>query len=171
MTDEAETAHLGRPIGSRFVTEEAVYSLILVAGMIVVTGTHGESSWSVFVTVVATVLVFWAAHVYAGTLAHLGTADRALAHFRNAFGASVRRSSGLLIGAAVPAIVLLLGASRVIDDENAMWVALWIDLAALAVLGYIAFARRSASMVVRLVGAAITAAFGAIMILLKAFIH
>ena len=61
-----------RIVHASFATEEAVYGVILVAGMIVVSGGHGESSWSVFSTVIVTVLVFWAAHVYAGTVAHHG---------------------------------------------------------------------------------------------------
>ena len=54
-----------------FATEESVYGVILVSGMIVVAGGHGESSWSVFLTVLVTVIVFWAAHVYAGTVARV----------------------------------------------------------------------------------------------------
>src|SRR5262245_62038436 len=53
-----------RIVHASFATEEAVYGVILVAGMIVVAGSHGDSSWTVFTTVVVTVLVFWAAHVY-----------------------------------------------------------------------------------------------------------
>lgn len=58
------------PVGAQLATEEGVYGVILVAGMIVVSGSHELDAWSVFITVVSTVLVFWAAHVYAGTVAH-----------------------------------------------------------------------------------------------------
>ncbi|WP_434992405.1 hypothetical protein [Arthrobacter sp. Ld5] len=157
--------------GPGFVSEEAVYGLILVAGMIVTAGMHGDSSWAVFWTVVGTVLVFWSAHVYAGTLAHLHAGRRHLTDVRTALRAAVRRSSGLLIGAAAPAAILLLGASRAIDDGNAMWFALWAGVAVLAVLGYVAFLRRGATLPVRLLGAFTTALFGVAMIVLKAIIH
>lgn len=156
---------------SGFVSEEAVYGLLLVAGMIVTAGMHGDSSWAVFWTVVGTVLVFWAAHIYAGTVAHLHVGPRQHADVRSAFGAAVRRSSGLLVGAAVPAVILLLGASQAIDDENAMWFALWAEVAVLAVLGYIAFLKRGATIPVRVLGALTTALFGVAMIVLKAVIH
>lgn len=154
-----------------FVSEEAVYGLLLVAGMIVTAGMHGDSSWAVFWTVVGTVLVFWAAHIYAGTLAHLHVGPQRHTDVRAAFRAAVRRSSGLLVGAAVPAAILLLGATQAIDDLNAMWFALWAEVAVLAVLGYIAFLKRGATVPVRLLGALTTAFFGVAMIGLKAVIH
>lgn len=153
------------------MSEEAIYALILVAGIIVTAGRHGDSSWAVFWTVVGTVLVFWLAHIYAGTLAHLNVGRHDRVELRTAFRASVRRSSGLVIGAAVPAVILLLGATRVIDDENAMWFALWVEVAALAVLGYFAFFKRGATMPIRLLGALTTALFGLAMIGLKVIIH
>ena len=58
-----------------------------------------------------------------------------------------------------------------IDDTVALWTALWAGVLVLAVLGWIAFARRGASWPIRLAGALGTAAFGFAMILLKAFIH
>ena len=47
-----------RVVHSSFATEEGVYGVILVAGMVVVAGSGGDSSWGVFTTVVATVVVF-----------------------------------------------------------------------------------------------------------------
>ena len=154
-----------------FVSEEAIYALILVAGIIVTAGRHGESSWAVFWTVTGTVVVFFAAHIYAGTLAHLNVGRHDRMELSTAFRASVRRSSGLVIGAAIPAAILLLGATRVIDDQNALWFALWAEVAALAVLGYLAFAKRGASVPVRILGALTTALFGLAMMALKVIIH
>src|SRR5688500_8789932 len=79
-----------------FATEESVYGVILVSGMIVVAGGHGESSWIVFWTVLITVIVFWAAHVYAGTVARHGLDDDRMIGLREAFRISFRRSLGLL---------------------------------------------------------------------------
>ncbi|WP_394249350.1 hypothetical protein [Arthrobacter pityocampae] len=158
-------------VDAGFVSEEAIYALILVAGIIVTAGRHGDSSWAVFWIVMGTVVVFFVAHIYAGTLAHLNVGPHDRMEMGAAFGAAVRRSSGLLVGAAVPAVILLLGASRAIDDENAMWVALWAEVAVLAVLGYIAFARRRAPVPIRILGALTTALFGLAMIGLKVIIH
>ena len=109
-----------------FATEESVYGVILVSGMIVVAGGHGESSWTVFWTVLITVIVFWAAHVYAGTVARHGLDDDRMIGLREAFRISFRRSLGLLASALIPSFILLLGATRAIPDAYAIWVALWV---------------------------------------------
>lgn len=171
MTEPDSIGDTGPKVEAGFVSEEAVYALILVAGIIVTAGMQGESSWAIFWIVVGTVVVFWLAHIYAGTLAHLNGGGHHRLELGPAFRAAVRRSSGLLIGAAVPAAILLLGATRAIDDENALWVALWAEVAALAVLGYFAFLKRGAAVPIRILGALTTALFGLAMIGLKAIIH
>ena len=158
-------------VRTTFVTEESIYGVILVSGMILVTGSHGASSWQVFWQVIGTVLVFWAAHVYAGTVARHGLEHGHVIGIRAAFRESFRRSLGLVASAMIPSFILLLGATKAIDDSVALWIALWVGVLVLAVLGWIAFARRGSSWPIRLAGAVGTAAFGLVMILMKAFIH
>jgi hypothetical protein len=158
-------------VQAAFVTEESVYGVILVSGMIVVAGGHGESSWIVFWTVVVTVIVFWAAHLYAGTVAHHGLDHDRVVGLREAFRGAFRRSLGLLASALIPSFILLLGATRAIPDALALWTALWAGVAVLAVLGFVAFRRRGASWPMQIVGALVTAGFGVAMIVLKAVIH
>lgn len=148
-----------------------MYGVILVAGMIVVAGGYSRNAWTVFTTVVFTVVVFWAAHVYAGTVAHHGLEEGRVTGLREAFQASLRRSLGLLTSALIPSAILLLGATRVIPDNATIWVALWVCVAVLFVLGFVGFTRRGASWPWRIVGALGTAAFGFAMILLKALVH
>ena len=154
-----------------FITEESVYGTVLVNGMIVATGSHGASSMSVFVTVLTTVVVFWAAHVYAGTIAGHGVDMGERASLAASFRRSLRRSVGFLTSAVPPSVVLLLGALRVVDDTIALWVALWLGVAILAVLGFIVFALRGDSWPIRILGAISPALFGVAMIILKAVIH
>ncbi len=159
-------------VHASFATEEAVYGVLLVAGMIIVAGGyHSDSSWRVFTTVVGTVFVFWAAHVYAGTVAHHGLEEDRVTGLREAFQMSLRRSLGLLTSALIPSLILLFGATRVVDDSNAIWAALWVSVAVLFVLGFIGFTRRGASWPWRILGALGTAAFGFAMIALKAIVH
>jgi hypothetical protein len=162
------TVHL---VHASFATEEAVYGVLLVAGMIIVASGYAGSSWNVFTTVVATVFVFWAAHVYAGTVAHHGLEEDRVTGLREAFRMSLQRSLGLLTSALIPSMILLLGATRVVDDSNAIWAALWVSVIVLFVLGFIGFTRRGASWPWRIVGALGTAAFGFAMIALKALVH
>jgi hypothetical protein len=158
-------------VRAAFVTEESVYGVILVSGMIVASGGHGESSWSVFWAVIVTVIVFWAAHLYAGTVAHHGLDHDRVVGLRDAFRSAFRRSLGLLASALIPAFILLLGATQAVPDVLAIWAALWSGVVVLAVLGFIAFRRRGATMLMQFVGAFATAGFGIAMIVAKALIH
>lgn len=65
-------------------------------------------------------------------------------------------------------MILLLGATRVVDDRNVIWLALWTCV---AVLGCIAFHRRRAPWSIRILGSLATAAFGAVIMLAKALIR
>ena len=160
-----------RIVRATFVTEESVYGVLLVSGMIVASGGDGESSWRVFWSVAITVVVFWAAHVYAGTVAHHGLDHDRVVGLKESFGIAMLRSRGLLLSSAIPLFILLLGATRAIPDPVAIWTALWAGVVVLAVLGFIAFHRRGAPWLVQVVGSLITAGFGIALIVLKAVIH
>ena len=60
---------LGGSIATIIVSEPAIHGVILVAGLVVILGNSDEASWDVLVKVIATLVVFWAAHVYAGAVA------------------------------------------------------------------------------------------------------
>ena len=176
MTDRQSARHdpaVGRLhlVRRHFATDEGVYGVILVAGMIVAAGSGTKTAWEVFLSVVGTVIVFWAAHVYAGTVAHHGFEGGRIIGIRESLGGALRRSWGLLVSALIPSSILLLGVTEAVPDTTAVWIALWTCVAVLAVLGYIAFARRGSSWPIRLAGAVGTAAFGLVMILMKALIH
>jgi len=158
-------------IRTSFATEQAVYGVILVSGMIVVAGTHDSTSWEVFWTVIITVVVFWMAHVYAGTVAHHGLDHGRVLGIRESFDEALAHSWGLLASALIPSFILLLGATEAVPDYVAIWLALWAGVLVLAVLGYIAFARRGAAWPMRVLGGLTTAAFGLVLMLLKALIH
>lgn len=176
-TSKPRGTHPGPPSGvpgtlpRGFVTEEAVYGTVLVSGMIVASGGYGGSSWQVFLSVIGTVIVFWAAHVYAGTVAGHGIVDGHQTTLATAFRHSLGRSIGFLLSALLPSLVLLLGALRAIDDTIAIWTALWLGVVILAVLGFSAFTLRGSSWPMRIAGTLGTAAFGVAMIALKAIIH
>lgn len=154
-----------------FATEQGVYGVILVAGLIVVAGADRMTPWQIFVAVSATIGVFWAAHVYAGTVAHHGFEGGRVVSLRESFRVSLRRSLGLLVSGFIPALILLLGATHVVADAAAVWLAMWTCVAVLAVLGWIAFTRRRAVWWVRILGSLATAGFGILMIILKALLH
>lgn len=153
-------------------TEEGVYGLILVSGLIATAGTSGASAWKALLFTAITVAVFWLAHVYAATIALHGTKTEAgePVGVRSAMAQAARKSRGLLASTVFPALVLLLGAVGILDDAASMWAALWVCVAALAVLGYLTYLRKGARLSMRLVGALSMAAFGVVIILAKAFV-
>ena len=152
------------------MSEEAIYGLILVSGMIVVSYDLTGTSLSALVTVVVTVIVFFAAHVYSGTLARLAETD-GKARLPESLRGAVYHSLGMLLVSLAPISVLLLGVTRAVDDDVAVWFALIIDAVALGILGWLAVAKWTRHFWLRLGSAMLTAAFGGVIILLKAFIH
>jgi hypothetical protein len=168
VTTDSRPSHFS--LGHTLMTEESIYGLILLSGMILVSGMHNDASWKVLITVVVTVVVFWIAHVYAGTLARF-SGKFGGGNLLHAIGASMKRSRGLLVSAVLPITVLTLGTLDVIPDKSAIWAALWMNTLVLGVLGYIGVARWSTNVWWRLASAATTALFGGFVIVLKAFTH
>lgn len=148
---------------------EGVYGLILVAGMIVVSRNLTGGSVEAFLTVVVTLVVFFVAHVYAATVS--GLADPRTAGLREAVRHGVRESMGLLVVGAVPIAVLVLGVTGILRQGDAVWAALIVDGIMLGVLGWVIASAREATLWGRTCGALLTAACGALMILLKVLIH
>jgi hypothetical protein len=168
MTDDE--LHVTPRLSRMLMSEEAVYGLILVSGMIVVSGSAESNAVNAFITVAVTVLVFFAAHVYAGTLGRLA-ASNGHAGLRASLRGSMRQSSGMLLAAVVPLVILLLGATDVVADSTALWTALFVNTVLLGALGWVAVSRWSTHWAPRLLSALITAAFGGVLIVLKAVIH
>jgi hypothetical protein len=157
--------------GVQFITEESVYGTVLVGGMIVVSRGYGATSWETFQVVLGTVVVFWIAHVYAGTVAGYHAVEGDETPLRTALRRALRRSVGFLTAAIAPSIVLLLGALETIPDDVAVWVALWLGVVILGAVGYHVAAVRGDRWQVRILSSMATAAMGVAMILLKVFIH
>jgi len=154
-----------------FLSAESVYGLVLVAGMIVVSRTLTASSIDALLTVVTTLLVFYFAHVYAGMIPHLGGRDGAPRELRTAFIESVKESSGMLFAGLAPIVLLVLGVIGVLGDDHAVWAALLVDLVLLGAVGWFVAAATVQSTWGRVGGALLTAAFGGVLIMLKAFVH
>jgi len=120
---------------------------------------------------VLSVLVFWVTQVFILAVAVQGLrSDEEPVSLRKSFRIAVRRSNGLLLAAVPPLIFLVVGLFGVHEGEVAYWFALWLGVAILAVLGWIAFAGRGIAWYWRLCGAAATACFGLLAILLKILI-
>lgn len=150
-------------------TEEGVYGLILVSGLIAAAGIAHSSAGQILVIGTVTHVVFWLAHVYSGVVAGHGRRDHTGERFslgpviRHAMG----KTKGMLLSAVIPGVFLALGALRIFDDKTAIWAALWSCVVVLAVLGFAAYRKLGANLVWCVVGALATASFGLIIVVTK----
>ena len=76
-----------------------------------------------------------------------------------------------MYAAVLPTIFLLLGLFGAHDGEFAYWIALWVQVVLLGVIGWIAFGAQGLRWYWRLCGTLATAALGLLAIGLKVFVH
>ena len=174
MPDAASTTTAN--VVKQLVSEPAIHGVVLISGLLVIVANQEDAAaHDALVKVLATTVVFWLAHVYAGAVVHLGdhhdddcsTAVRV----RRAVAYSFGHSWGMLGAALIPGLILGLSVLGVVRHEHAVWGTLWVDVAILAVLGYLGVATWSRRLWPRLVGAGATALLGVVLIVLKALIH
>jgi hypothetical protein len=153
------------------VTPELIYGTIIVSAVIVVA--EGDATDAeIFGIALVTMLVFWAAHIFAAAVATHGKNDNGEEiGLRQAFRTAMAHSYGLLYSALIPLAFLILGAVGLFDETTAYYCSLWSGTLILAMLGWMAFADRGSNWFVRILGALGTAFFGILVILLKAVIH
>ena len=152
-------------------SESAVYGLVMVSALLLVTNQYDATSREVFIKVLGTVVVFWLAHAFATAVSHMGVVADAKAPFRESFRHALAHSAGLLIAAVVPLGIVLLGVVNLISDDVALWTALWVDAVLLGLLGYFSSGAWTRNTSLRLRVGFGTALLGVCIVLLKAFIH
>jgi hypothetical protein len=146
----------------------SVYGTVLV--MATLTAASGDKSdpWRVAGLVASSVLAVWAAHLYAHGLSESIELGRRVTEADLARIA--HRELGILLAAAAPVGVLVLGAIGLLRESTAIWVALSVGLAVLAVQGvrYARVERLSAGGTVAAVAANL--ALGLVIVALKALV-
>jgi hypothetical protein len=112
----------------------AVYGTIVVMAT-VAAGSQGEDTdaWALAAVVGVTVLVLWVAHVYSDTLEKSIEEGRRLD--RAGLAAVARRELTIPAAALAPIAALVLAALDVLDEQTAVWLALGLGVATLAVQG------------------------------------
>ena len=84
--------------------------------------------------VVAAVVVFWLAYVYAHALSESIEQGRSLT--RETLIVVAHKESGMLLAAVPPVIALLLGALGILDESASIWIAIGLGILALILAGY-----------------------------------
>lgn len=120
--------------GSRRTIAGTVYGTIVVLAALAAGGKAFENDlWHLAAIVVVTVLVLWIAHFYAHGLGESLEAGRRLD--LTELGAIAGRELAIPLAAVVPAATLALGAIGVFRGSTAVWLAIGICVATLAVQG------------------------------------
>ena len=149
-------------------TAGAIYGTI--AAMAVIAGTaSSDSHTKPLALTVATLSVFWLAHVYAQALSH---------HLRGARRlewAAVREAMveerPLLEGPLPLLVVLALGALEVIDHRLAIRLALWLGVVQLLTWGILYARRQRWSWPTAVTAGVVNSLFGLLIVLLEVVIH
>ena len=110
-----------------------VYGTVVVMGAITAGSHDAPEPWSLAAVVGATVIVLWLAHVYAHGLGEAIGRGRRLD--RAELVSVARRELAIPLAAVAPIAALILGGLGVFKDATAVWLALAIGLATLAVQG------------------------------------
>ena len=151
-------------------SESAIYGVVLVSSLIAI-GWEDETDLEVLGFTLGAVLVFWLAHVYAGTVSREESEAPRLQAIVSAAITSAAHSSGLLLAMVLPTIFLLLATLGVLDEYVAYYLALWVGTAVLAVIGWWMAMRRGGHWGWWLLSAVITASLGLLVIWLGSFVH
>ncbi|MEF2978603.1 hypothetical protein [Subtercola sp. YIM 133946] len=159
-----------RRLRRSFVTPELISGTILVSVVIAVADENNGVA-DVFAITVLSVLVFWATQVFIVTIAVQGLrGDEEAVSVSKSFRIAINRSFGLLLAAIPPLIFMFIGIFGFTHGQIAYWIALWIEVALLAVLGWIAFTGRGTAWYWKLCGSLATAGLGILAIVLKILI-
>jgi hypothetical protein len=120
-------------LGTAETIAGTVYGTIVVMGSITAGAEGTRDPVRLAVIVASTVLVLWLAHVYAHGLGESISRQRRLD--RAEFLSVARREFSIPLAAAAPTAALVLGGLELLRDSTAVWLALGIGLATLAVQG------------------------------------
>jgi hypothetical protein len=146
----------------------AIYGTI--AAMAVIAGTakspeHGEA----LQLTIATLLVFWLAHVYAHALAHHLRGARRLDW--SAVKVAMAEEWSLLQGPVPLLVLLVLGELGVLEERQAVRLALWLGVVELVTWGVLYARRQRWSWVTALTAGAVNGLFGLVIVALEVVVH
>jgi len=151
-------------------SESAIYGVVLVSSLIAI-GWRENTDLEVLGFTFGAVVVFWLAHVYAGTVSREDTGSPRWQAILAAARTSAGHSAAMLLAMVLPTVFLILATVNVLDEYVAYYLALWAGVAVLAVIGWWTAARRRGHWGWRLLSALVTATLGLLVIWLGSLVH
>jgi len=145
-----------------------VYGTIVVLGAVTAGSEVAHGIWRLAAIVDSTVLVLWIAHVYAH-----GTGE-AIERGRRLDGAELfsvaHRELAIALAAVGPTAALVLGGLGVVKGSTALWLAVAVGLATLAVQGARYAALEGLGGLATAMSIGLNLAFGLVIVALKVFV-
>lgn len=148
----------------------AIYGQVLVTSVLAAASEDpGATPGDLLADVLATMLVFWAAHVYADAMSHRVESGGHLpwAQLR----AIMVREWPIVQAAGASSVVLGLGALGVFSRDGAVSLAIALGLVALFGWGLVVARRSGRGLARSLLSAVLSAAFGLVIVALKLIVH
>jgi hypothetical protein len=146
----------------------AVYGTIVAASVIAATAAGGKSPRLILAATVATLLVFWLAHVYADLLDH---GLRQASFHLKLLPAIMARELSMLAAPALSILFLLLGALGVLGERLAVNLALWNGVVQLVGWGVDVGRRRGQAWPGALFTGLVNGGLGVVIIVLEVLLH
>jgi len=150
----------------RFRSPAAIYGLIVFTAFVTIAEDHSESVEDMLATSVASLIIFFIAHVFAHTLT-----EHAEHGFRGATRNALRHGAGMLYASVPPILVLMIVDASGGSLADAVDYCMLATFGVLAILGYHAFQSRKAPIWARLLGALATAMLGLFIVVLEYGFH
>lgn len=154
-------------IREHLLTADAIYGLILYSALVAGVSDENSDATEVLGFSVGTLLIFWAAHVFAKTLAG-HDADTGLGR---AMWEAFAESSGMLYASVLPSVPLFFALPHLLSVDDAVSLSLLIAMVVLGALGYNTLGKRGKHPVLKILGAFGTAFFGFVIIVLNIAVH
>ena len=146
----------------------AIYGTIVASAVIAAAGAGGKSPDAILAATVATLLVFWLAHVYAHFLDHEMRHDRT--RWR-ALAFIMGQELSMLAAPALSILFLFLGALGVLNEPLAVRLALWTGVVQLFGWGVEVGRRRGRGWPAAVLVGLINGAFGLVIVILEVLLH
>lgn len=159
------TPHL---VEDRREVERAIYGTVSVIAFIAAAAHDERSAARVLAFAAGSSVVVWAVHVYASVLSVSGPDG---VSWREAISQALRHETGVLEGAILPLVVLLLGAVGVIEDQRAILWSMWAGVVMLVLMPTVWLRRAGQPWWRCALASAVGGFFGLVLIGLKVVLH
>jgi hypothetical protein len=148
--------------------EGAITGTVICTSVIAYGVEHVDSTAQLSLIIVATVGVYWLAHLHALTIGNaLNSGHHPVTALRHAFIETLPLAAASIVPLAVLLVTRLLGA----DLSTSAWTALWVSVGLLAVYSYVGGARGGLDFYGRILSALVGASIGVLVALLKVALH